>query len=178
MKKTLILALIAAAYLVASCGGVKTVYKDNKSSFAVTQTPKGKTVITGKIGWEDWKKNAGWIDYSASDYFPKNEDVERVKHYSLAEDATYMIFAASWCSDSESELPKIMKLLKKAEIPEDKYYLIGLDQNKKEPSGLADVYSIERVPTLVINSGKAELGRIVEYPKDSWEANIIKILKK
>jgi DNA integrity scanning protein DisA with diadenylate cyclase activity len=54
--------------------------------------------------------------------------------------------------------------------------LIGLDHKKL--AGVADIENlqIEKVPTLIVFEGKKEIGRIVETPEVSIEADLLKIL--
>jgi hypothetical protein len=72
----------------------------------------------------------------------------------------------------------IMAILEQAEVPAERIKLYGVDRSKTEPSGTAAREGIQRVPTLVIHSKAGEMGRIVEYPKATWEDDMTGILSR
>jgi thiol-disulfide isomerase/thioredoxin len=133
---------------------------------------KAGKIIVGKITWDDWKKDAGWSDYSAIDYSPT--DLVEFREI-VNSDISFILFSGSWCGDSKSEVPKIFKLFSQAG-KENKIKLYGLDRMKDEPSGIAKLYKIEKVPTLIILRDNQESGRIIEYPAISWEKDIMQII--
>ena len=142
------------------------------SNYTLQDDEKTGKIIVGKITWQEWQRHAGWSDYSAADYSPSNISEFRA---AIDDDISFLLFAGSWCGDSKSEVPKIFKLFKQADI-ENKIRLYGLDRQKEETSGVAKLYKIERVPTLVILKNNNEAGRIIEYPEESWGFDIMKII--
>ena len=141
-------------------------------------TKHEKEIITGEFTWNQWQQQAGWHDYDAAEYEPGDFLIGQLSSLVKDNDITFLLFAGSWCGDSESEVPKIFKLFGKAGIPLDKIKLFGVDRDKREPSGVAEVYNIQRVPTLIVLKAGKEVGRIVEFPETSWEEDIFKILIK
>lgn len=137
-----------------------------------------KKVIEGQFTWEEWKKTADWQSYEAEDYTPDSMTVESLSKYIVQSLITFKIFSASWCHDSEMEMPKIIALLLKCGIPEDNIKIWGVDRNKREPDGFAELFQIEKVPTLIIERNCVEIGRIVEYPDISWEQDILNIISQ
>lgn len=53
--------------------------------------------------------------------------------------------------------------------------MYGVDLSKQEGGGLARQYDIQRVPTVIFLRGGKELGRIIEVPKDTMEADFLAI---
>ncbi len=149
-------------------------------SISCATTKKEKKIITGAFSWNQWQKEAGWHDYTAENYEPGEFLTEQLNTIVNNENnkINFLLFAGSWCGDSESEVPKIYKLFTKARIPITKIKLYGVDRNKRESSGAAEKYKIERVPTLIAVKNGQEIGRIVEFPSTSWEEDIFKILIK
>jgi len=136
-----------------------------------------KDVLEGQFTWQEWKNEAGWESYDADDYNPDSLTVDSISSFINQSLVTFKIFGASWCHDSEMEMPKIIVLLLKCGIAEDNIKLWGVNRNKHEPDGLAERYEILNVPTLIIEHNCVEIGRIVEYPEMSWEQDILKIIK-
>lgn len=166
MKYLNSLLFMSIAIVLLSCGSTYSVIEDEEGA-----------IIVGQLTWEQWQDHAGWDSYFPRDYTPLKRDVEDIGHYSNYYDISYIIFAGSWCHDTEVGLPKIYKLLTMAGVFPQNIKLIGLDLGKQEPTGLADEFEIEKVPTLVVMDGMEELGRIVETPKKSWDKDLLKILR-
>jgi len=116
----------------------------------------------GQEEWKEWKAETDWDSYSADAYKPLKAKTSRISRLFKARKATFLIFAGSWCKDSEAQLPMIMKLLEAARVPPRSIELFGVDANLKEPSGTAQRYEVANSPTLIILKGQTELGRIVE----------------
>ncbi len=147
------------------------------SNYSIEEDEKGKPMLVGHLTWEEWQEDAGWESYSAPSYMPNLKRANEISEVATDNGVDFIIFAGSWCSDSETELPKIYKLITGAGIFPDKIILYGVDRQKDEPSGIAKEYKIEKVPTLVLEVEGEEIGRIVETPKLSWEENILTILR-
>lgn len=142
-----------------------------------SQNVKEKIIITGEYSQEKWQKECGWKDFSATDFNPDSYFIDEIANLSKHDNIQYLLFAGSWCGDSESEVPKILKLLNLSKL-EKNLKLIGLDRAKSEPGNSHLPYNIERVPTLIVLKKDYEIGRIIEFPRKSWELDIYEILVK
>lgn len=133
--------------------------------------------IVGKFSWSQWQENAGWTDYSASQYHPDRIIINELKTIlKEKKDVSFLIFPGSWCGDSEKGVPEIMKLLRLCDYNINSIDIYGVDRQKTEPTSTAKKYKIERVPTLIILENGKEIGRIVEFPILSWEDDLLTIL--
>lgn len=147
------------------------------NSFAtpdVSMSEDGKIMIIGECSWDEWQKATNWE--SANDNLFSQSGIDSLKQLVDKNNISFYIFAGSWCGDSKSELPKIIKLFQLIKLNEAKYKLFGVDRSKLEPSNTSSNFSIERVPTLIILSNGNEIGRIVEYPTTSWIDDINRII--
>jgi len=86
------------------------------------------------------------------------------------------IVMGTWCSDSRREVPRFYKILDYLGYPSDKVKLIMVNRNKKGSSDETDGLNIERVPTIIFYKNDKELGRIVEYPQESLDKDMVKII--
>ncbi len=92
-------------------------------------------------------------------------------------DLEYLVFLGTWCSDSREHAPAFFKIADSLNLPVSK--LIFLDRQKKGGKGLETQYQIEYVPTfIVLNKNGNEIGRIVETPAVSLEADLCKIISE
>lgn len=87
-----------------------------------------------------------------------------------------MIFIGTWCQDSQEQLPRFYKIIDQLETNvELKVY--GLDAFKTCPSMNVPDYNIELVPTFIFYSKDIEIGRIIETPEVTLEADFLSIIK-
>jgi thiol-disulfide isomerase/thioredoxin len=95
---------------------------------------------------------------------------------------TMKIFFGSWCGDSKRELPKMTKVLEKLSFPETNFTLIGVDDStevyKQSPLRQEAGMNIFRVPTFIVYENSKEIGRIVEFPTETIERDLLKIFSK
>lgn len=145
---------------------------------SVTNQKIEKPVITGKFTWEEWQKQAKWNSYLAKNYTIPKEKLELIISFLDLQTEKFLLFAGSWCKDSETELPKIFKIFEEIGVKKDNFALYGVDKAKREPEGIAELYQIEKVPTLIVLRNNIEIGRITEFPQLTWEDDIFLILSK
>lgn len=133
-------------------------------------------ILIGNYSWADWSERCGWGNFDTATYIPDTSMLELLESAASGNDIEFLLFSGSWCGDSRSEVPKIYKLLNMSKISTEKIKLLGVGRDKREPSGLSEKFNIERVPTLIVLRNGVELGRVVEYPLYSWEADIFAYL--
>jgi thiol-disulfide isomerase/thioredoxin len=153
-----------------------------KGSTTQAQKPhKTYPVVMGEISWKDWQRAAQWETYAPpANYTPSPAFTSRIEEDVRATDLDlrFILFAGSWCEDSQTELPKFFALADAASIPANKITIIGVDENKFEPSGMAAKYGIYKIPTLIALKNGKETGRIIEKPRTSWELDVIVIIER
>jgi len=87
------------------------------------------------------------------------------------------IYFGTWCSDSRRDVPAFLKIVDMTRyIPKENISLFALDRNKKMPGEGESGKNIERVATFIFYSGDKEIGRIVEFPDDTLEKDMVMIL--
>lgn len=106
----------------------------------------------------------------------KQDDVDAFA--SIDESTKIMVFLGTWCPDSQRNVPPFMNLVSAAKNQKISVDYVGVDRRKMDPDTLVRKYNVYRVPTFIVFQGNEEVGRLVERPKNSVEADIIKILRK
>tara|TARA_B100001113_G_scaffold171100_1_gene140008 strand:- start:2036 stop:2536 length:501 start_codon:yes stop_codon:yes gene_type:complete len=86
------------------------------------------------------------------------------------------IFMNTLCHDSQREIPRLIKILKELNFPEQNLKIVLLKPNKKSKMGYEVNKNITNTPTIIFNLDNNEINRIVEFPKESLEDDIVKIL--
>jgi hypothetical protein len=142
------------------------------------------TVITAlPAGAEDYRYHVGDITraqlfeaYPAFQAQYDDYDVGDISSVMVAELRIEVLFA-TWCHDSEREVPRLLKILETAGVESSAVELVALDFNKTEPKGRAALQGLEYTPTFVFSVAGEEIGRIVERPDKSLEAALANIVR-
>lgn len=76
-----------------------------------------------------------------------------------------IIFAGTWCEDSQNMLPVFYRLADKAAMPADNIFLIGVDRDKATLQNLQKAFNVTLVPAFIVMKDGKEVGRVIEYGK-------------
>lgn len=133
-------------------------------------------MLTGKTERQELQTGTfgSWFNPRYDEYDINKDLVLQLKP--LLKDVAITIFMGTWCGDSKRETPRFYKILDAAGKTQD-IELITVDRSKTTPQGLEAGKDIKRVPTLIFSKNGEELGRIVEYPIESLEEDMLKILQ-
>lgn len=82
----------------------------------------------------------------------------------------------TWCGDSRRETPHFYKILELADFNFKNLILITVNRSKKTPDNLQEGLDIKRVPTFIFYRDGKEIGRYVEYARESLEKDMLKIV--
>jgi thiol-disulfide isomerase/thioredoxin len=88
---------------------------------------------------------------------------------------TIKVFMGTWCIDSKRETPRFYKIASEVGF-EKNIELTTVDRSKKTPNNLQEGYNILKVPTFIFFREGKEIGRFVEYPRETIEKDILKII--
>jgi hypothetical protein len=147
------------------------------TGFQFKAQPPEEKILTGKITSKTLQSER-WYRVGCRNYKPNKNVIDSLKTF---KGYTLLIFGGNWCSDTRTQLPAMMKVLKLTGL--DKNTQIFFTDRKKECPNCGDFdpkkYNILYVPTFIImdSTGK-EKGRIVETPKLSLEKDLLKILNQ
>lgn len=94
----------------------------------------------------------------------------------LAGELRVLIVAGTWCGDSKREVPRLFRVLDAIGVAEERITMIGVDRSKHSSDSTTVKHRIQKVPTAIFFRGEQELGRIVEFPMESHERDLLKLL--
>jgi hypothetical protein len=137
----------------------------------------GFVVYKGQITVEDIKKESSfsWFNKGVAEYSP-DTNAQKILKKHLSE-YSLVVFAGTWCDDSQALLPRFFKTLEVAGYPSSKVTMFGVDRAKTAKYVEHRLYKLEKVPTIILFKGFAEVGRIVEFPKKSVEKDLAKLIE-
>lgn len=127
-------------------------------------------------------KKSAFLDKSYSSWFTKNYDAYKSEEAIIAQirkkinKCKISGFMGTWCGDSRREVPKLYKILEEVDFNMDNLEMVALDRSKRTPDNLQKGYNIIRIPTFIFYKNGKELGRFVEYSRETLERDILKIL--
>lgn len=190
MKNTIILILTA---LFISCGTSQnitqtTLVKSKKEEPKIIKKEIKKVVkaitakkdtngyLVGVANKDSFSDEAfkGWFNSRYEEYTTDKETIgkltEAIKGYTIKG------FMGTWCGDSKRETPRFYKILEETGFDENDFELVTVNRSKRTPDNLQQGFNIIRVPTYIFYKDGREIGRYVEYPRETLEKDILKIV--
>ncbi|CAM1362051.1 tetratricopeptide repeat protein [Tenacibaculum xiamenense] len=149
----------------------------NKGS--LVSDSKGKPMLLGKtdisvINTDNFK----WFKSNYDAYLVNDRVIAKIKD-SLNK-YNIKVFYGTWCGDSKRELPKFYKTIEQADFNMGNLEMIAVDRKedayKQSPNGEEKGLNIHRVPTFIFYKDGKEINRIVEFPKQDFERDILNIV--
>lgn len=143
----------------------------------------GKEIMLGKCDEDFLKKGVFGESYSSEypTYTANNQIIKQIidvleqskTHYEV------VVILGTWCGDSKEQVPRFMKVMDSLNTSfiNIRAY-VCVDRTKSAPNFSVEEYKIEKVPTFIFYKNQIEIGRIVETPMVSLEADLLKILQK
>ncbi len=137
--------------------------------------------LLGKINELQLQKKpfSDWYTKNYQNYIVDKKTIKKLRKSLKKYDI--QIFMGTWCKDSKREVPRFYKILENAKFPKNKISLIAVDSTKenykKSPTGEEKGLNIIRVPTFIFYKNGIEVNRIIEYPIESLEKDLLKIIK-
>lgn len=159
------------------------------ASFAQNSSPfinqesldaRGNTMLLGpcsKVAFMRFPYNR-WYDQYYNGYTVDTISTQSFK--TDLKDKEVLIFGATWCGDTQQNLPRFLKILEKAELSNAKIRMVMVDnaqeRYKQSPTHEEANRNIFRVPTFIVLKKGEEIGRIIERPVESLEKDLAKII--
>ena len=138
------------------------------SFISADRVDKSKNNLLGDIQIENL-----FTEYPLFKFRYDNYEVTEQINLSDLEDISVVIMFGTWCHDSKREVPRMLRILDSAGVGIEQISLIGVDTNKAEPEGREKLYNLRNTPTLILLKNGKEVGRIIERPNVSLEADLI-----
>ncbi len=142
-----------------------------------TEQYNHKNILVGEGQIKDIRKGEykKWFDENSLNYSPREDFIKKLRPQ--INDYRFEIVMGTWCPDSRMQVPVFYKVLKKSgyENPE-KIAVIYVPRKYKEYKKI-DGMNIKRVPTIIVLKNEKEIGRIIEYPMQSIEEDLVNIIE-
>jgi hypothetical protein len=84
-----------------------------------------------------------------------------------------LIVLGTWCSDSQEQVPRFLKILDKIRFDKNEVQMICVSREKEAGEIDVKLYNIEKVPTFIVYRKGREIGRIIETPYMTLEKDLL-----
>ncbi|WP_405608732.1 thioredoxin family protein [Polaribacter sp. Asnod1-A03] len=115
-----------------------------------------------------------WFNTKYKAYVPEESTINALKKE--LKGVNIIGFMGTWCGDSKREVPHFYKILEETGYNLNNLELITVNRSKKTPDNLQEGFNIIRVPTFIFYKNGKEIGRYVEYARESLEKDILNIV--
>lgn len=132
--------------------------------------------LVGHVTRDELENYDTWKTLRAEDYSPDAAAVQTIADKWRG--IRVLVILGTWCKDSKRDLPRFFKIADLAKLRLDGVTFVAVDRTKKDAEGLTQTHKVERVPTFVFFRGDTEVGRVIERPTTTLEADIAAILTK
>lgn len=134
-------------------------------------------ILFGKINLEGLNGAvcSSWFKPGLEGYQVDRNLLSELKKKDLS-DLKMTLVLGTWCHDSHNQVPRMIKILDALKFPMSEMDMFAMDTHKQAPGVDLNAIKVTLVPTLIVYKGTKELGRIIENPKVSLEADLLEIL--
>ena len=169
MKKlsTLILLLAITCYVFAQEEINNIVFDENAN----------QEILFGYCDKDSLKSNmvTEWFLPEYNNYSVDEETLKSIDS-ELIQELEIFIILGTWCSDSQREVPRFLKITEFLNLQAGRLVIIGVDKNKEAGEILISKMNIELVPTFIFYFKDVEIGRIIESPEETLEKDMLNII--
>ncbi|NNF21167.1 MAG: thiol reductase thioredoxin [Saprospiraceae bacterium] len=135
-------------------------------------------ILVGKIDLQGLSEEpyAVWFNENYMNY---TVDMASLEGANL-DDIHIKMFLGTWCSDSQLQVPQFYKILTALEFDKSRLEMTGLEKQANgdltSPQKEEDGLDIGFVPTMIFYRDGEEIGRIIEFPEESLEKDLARIV--
>lgn len=131
--------------------------------YEVLPDAEEKKIFRGIVSLQDIKTDSSFTWYKQNLQYYKN-NAALVEAFKQKKGQFHLvIFAGTWCHDSQQIIPKYFSCLEEAGIPDSAFTIVATDRNKTTVGNLHQLFGITLVPTVIVMKEGKEVGRITEY---------------
>ena len=140
-----------------------------------------KAPLVGPVTRADLRKppQSEWFESQYSRYQPAADALSGLR--TRLAGVSIEAYFGTWCGDSRRQVPRLVRLLELSGFEETGLRMVGLSDRRMEfkqaPGNPERKRHVHRTPTIVVLRGGLEVGRIVETPSASLEADLLAILE-
>lgn len=110
-----------------------------------------------------------------NNYEPNRDAIEFLSNYDKA--VTITIAFGTWCPHCKKLVPTLMKSISECNNSNLDCTYLGINKQFSQPAEFLKNNAIKKIPTVIVQRGGLEIGRITGTPVVSMEVDLVAILK-
>ncbi len=114
-----------------------------------------------------------WFEKNYRSYPADSSTIERLKKH--INNFDFKVVMGTWCPDSRKQVPVLFAVLDVAGYTHKQIPILFVPRKYKNYR-VAKPFGLKRVPTIIVYQSGKEIGRIIEYPMESLEKDLLKII--
>ncbi len=119
----------------------------------------------------------GVLQKNYEGYNPKTESINALNSIFIKnKDIRIVVLGGNWCSDTQEGIPELCKVLDLSNFRSSQFTYARVSRQKDFVDGKLATERIQSVPWVRIYVDQRLLGEIVEFPKKSWESDLLVVL--
>jgi len=136
---------------------------------------EGNEILVGLISYAQMTQyTQSWFMTEYDFYRVNDEHLTMIKP--LLKNKRVVLLMGTWCEDSQREVPGMMKILNQVGYNTAEMEIIAVDEDKRTKEGLEKNYQLAYIPALIFFDNEKEINRIVEFPIQTLEQDMLDIL--
>ncbi len=167
--------LLMAGIFLSLAAGPFPAESDELCPLPLGKKGSGEEMLLGAMTRAQLYKQFPLWECAARDYAPNPSIMEQLRGKAARFDI--IVFLGTWCKDSRRWVPQFLKVYDGLTGTNVSLALYGVDRDKNDGKGMAKKYRVKRVPTMIVLREGREVGRIVENPEKSMEADLLAIVE-
>ena len=145
-----------------------------------TTSLESEQILVGRVNWDGFT-NPVYSDWFAPNYLNYIVDTTSLNLLESTNlDFDILMFMATWCTDSQVEVPQFYKILDYLQYDVNQMTIVALEKTESGKLESAQheeaEFNITHVPTFIFFKNGKEAGRITEYPTKTLEKDMVEIL--
>jgi thioredoxin family protein len=118
-----------------------------------------------------------WFENEKEAYHPDAEIIKSLKKENINSTKIFILIG-TWDTNSQKELPKIIKVLEEIKFPDSRLEIIAVNDKYQSPSSEEVIFNIQKIPTIIVRRYGKDLGRVTLSETDNVENALLDIFSK
>jgi len=165
--------MIILSVIVLSCG----TSPQNPLITKPVEATSGEMILMGAINLANLQSSTltPWFNKTYDRITVDDQWLKKTKPF--LKEVRIKIFMGTWCDDSQREIPHFFKLLNALEFDQSQLEMFAMSEEKTTSENFEKGLDVFNVPTIIFFKNGEEINRFVEFPVNSLESDVAKIIR-
>lgn len=167
MTRTAVFAVVISLVMILSHGLGFAFYDDE-------ETMGSYKLLVGKTSKAQLYKACPAFKKNAQIYYTNKEVIKQLR--GVKDKITVITVLGTWSPYSQTEAARFLRIVDEAKNPRISVTIYAVDEKLQDKESIAMRFKVDTLPTMIFLRDGKELGRIVEQPKTTLEAEMLAMM--